>query len=417
MSSHYIVPTFNKSTPNKLHKDLVVTDQNTVSRPTGNSWEAISAIATEFIPGTVDGEYIFAVRIDDIGNAGIMIGVTSMHTFDSNKPSCPGWNGMTGCALDLYTGNYVPGDKRNLIDPKITSNAKKVIVVVTVSPGIIFGHNIFIRYSVDGNFSANINCTEHCGGKKIFPLICLFEENQQFATIPIDEITIRNDEVRKLVEKCMQRPSTSTNLNATVVANINQQQPSSPSLDQSHASFVTDKLDQSSSGTQIVAESPKKQQKPSTDVVAQLQQELEKERKRADLAESQLQLEKQHHEEERQNSLLKDRQLQFKDQQLMDKDRDLLIEKKSTFLLEQQVAQDRVADLLKRDENQQQKLDNERQQQELERERQRADLAEAQLQEKDQQQDKERHSSLSNDQLLQQKDQQLQDFRLSLDSN
>ncbi len=95
--------TFSKETPDKISKYINVSGKNTLI----NTEEGSSvAIADESIDAKADGKKIFCVRVDKPAvNSAIMIGFTSLATFDSEKRSFFGSEDFDGCGVNLYSGD------------------------------------------------------------------------------------------------------------------------------------------------------------------------------------------------------------------------------------------------------------------------------------------------------------------------
>jgi hypothetical protein len=196
--TRFIVPTFNKNTLNKIGKLINVSGKNTLVK-TQNRWSA--AIAEESIDANVDGRHLFCARVDNAGEyLGMMFGFTPLETFDSTKEAHFGCIGFTGAGINSYNGCLrYPVDKRHIIiDDKISEKAKEFISILTISNN---GNKMEIRFLCDGNESKSCGVSEYLNGDRLFPAMCLYAENQQVTTIPIDQIKNRTPEIEELIKE------------------------------------------------------------------------------------------------------------------------------------------------------------------------------------------------------------------------
>jgi hypothetical protein len=192
-------PFFSKNTPNKIGNGIEVSGRNTLIK-TNDGWRA--AIADESFDTRVNGKKMFCVRVDNAGmHRQMMVGFTPMETFDSNKSAHFGDNGFTGCGMFLRNGFLLhhPVSKfRNIMDDKISKKAKEIIVILTISNN---GKKKEIRFLCDGKESQSSDVSEYLKEDFLFPAICLSDENDQVATISIDEIKTRTPEIEKLINE------------------------------------------------------------------------------------------------------------------------------------------------------------------------------------------------------------------------
>jgi hypothetical protein len=188
-------PSFSTDAPNKIGNGIEVSGKNTLIMK-ADSYRV--AIADEPIDAKVNGKKMFCVRVDNAVDSYIMIGFTPMETFDSNKRAYFGINGFNGCGLHLYTGDlYYPIMKaHNIIDNEISSNAKEIIVILTISNN---GKKKEIQFLCDGKESHSFDVSKFLKGDRVFPAICLSDKNQQVTTIPIDQIKTRTPAVERLL--------------------------------------------------------------------------------------------------------------------------------------------------------------------------------------------------------------------------
>jgi hypothetical protein len=196
--SSLILPSFSKDTPNKIGNGINVSGRNTLIKTEDGKWRV--AIADEPIDAKVDGKKMFCVRIDNAGPFScMMVGFTSMETFDSNKSAYFGnKEGFTGAGILLNNGNlYYPVDKHhNIIDFFISDKAKEIIVIFTISNN---GTKKEIRFLCDGNESKSTDVSEPLQGDRLFPAVSLCNKHQRVTTIPIDQIETRTPAVDRLL--------------------------------------------------------------------------------------------------------------------------------------------------------------------------------------------------------------------------
>jgi hypothetical protein len=226
--SSFIVPPFSKNIPNKIGEGINVSGKNTLIK-TDTTYRA--AIADEPIEAKVDGKKMFCVRVNDSeANSDMMIGFTTMETFDSNKSALFGWNGFSGCGMVLETGclRYQVNKCHKIINEEISSKSKEIIVILTISNS---GKKKEIRFLCDGNETKSTVVSEFFDGDPLFPAICLSDKNQQITTIPIDQIKIRTPEIENLIKEYQQQsknqipllPSVSNEINNQVISQLRQQ--------------------------------------------------------------------------------------------------------------------------------------------------------------------------------------------------
>ncbi len=187
---------FSKETPNKISNKINVSGRNTLIKTDNCSWRA--AIADEPIDTKVDGKKMFCVRVDNAeAMSYMMIGFSSMETFDSTKDAYFGWNGFTGCGILLNDGNlYSQLYKYQIVDSEISKKAKEIIVILKISNK---GQKKEIRLFFDGKGSKSSDVSEYLNGDCSFAAICCAEKIQQVTTIPIDQIRIRTPEIERLI--------------------------------------------------------------------------------------------------------------------------------------------------------------------------------------------------------------------------
>jgi hypothetical protein len=198
--TRFIVPTFNKNTPNKIGNLINVSGKNTLVK-SADEWHWRFAIADEPIDAKVDGKKLFCVRVDNSRwNSYMMFGFTPLDTFDSTKEAYFGWNGFTGCGIYLFHGDlrYPVNKWHKIIDKELAQKAKEIIVILTISNN---GTKKEIRFLCDGNVSQSSDVSEHLQGDRLFPAISLYYPNQQITTIPIDQIKTRTPEIDELIKE------------------------------------------------------------------------------------------------------------------------------------------------------------------------------------------------------------------------
>ncbi len=199
--SYLILPPFSKKTSNKIGEGINVSGSNTLIK-TGYGWRVAIAdepIADEPIDAKADGKRMFCVRVDKAGDFSMMMfGFTPMETFDSNTIAYFGYNGFTGAGINLASGDLWYGvyKNHNIIDGRISENAKEIIVILTISDN---GKKKEIRFLCDGEESKTTDVSEYLNGDRLFPAVCLGEHNQQVTTIPIDQIKIRTPEINRMI--------------------------------------------------------------------------------------------------------------------------------------------------------------------------------------------------------------------------
>jgi hypothetical protein len=190
---------FAKDTPNKISTSIDVSGKNTLIKREDNGFRV--AIADEPIDVKVDGKKMFCVRVDDAGKyAQMMFGFTPDETFDSEKQANFGYKDFGGCGIYLFEGQlFYPVSKvHNIIDGKISQNAKEIISILTISNN---GKKKEIRFLCDGKETTTSDVSEGLKGDFLFPAICLGEMNQQVTAIQIDQIKTRTPEIENLIKE------------------------------------------------------------------------------------------------------------------------------------------------------------------------------------------------------------------------
>jgi hypothetical protein len=189
-------PPFSKNAPGKIGRGIEVSGKNTLIK-TESIWSA--AIADTPIDAKVDGKKMFCVRVENAGPfSALMFGFTPMETFDSTNEASFGSKDFTGCGLHLYTGNlwYPVNKAHNIIDNEISSNAKEIIIILTISNSATKKE---IQFLCDGKESKSSDVSEILNEDFVFPAICLYDQNQQITTIPIDQFKTRTPEIERLL--------------------------------------------------------------------------------------------------------------------------------------------------------------------------------------------------------------------------
>jgi hypothetical protein len=220
---------FSKDTPNKIGEGIDVSGKNTLIKTKKNGFRV--AIGDEPIDAKVDGKKLFCIRVDNWGTfKHMMIGFTPMKTFDSSKNAWFGFNGFTGCGMDLYDGYlHYPVSRSHMITRyPIPHKAKEIIVILTISNN---GTKKEIRFLRDGYDTKSTGVSEILKGDLLFPAICLNRQNQKVTTIPIDEITKRTPEIEELIKEYQEQqqqtknqiPSVSNESNDQVISQLPQQ--------------------------------------------------------------------------------------------------------------------------------------------------------------------------------------------------
>jgi hypothetical protein len=190
---------FSSNTPDKIGNKIRVSGTNTLTKT--DNFGSHVAIANEASDATVDGMKIFCALVENAGvYPTVMIGFTSMETFDSTKQAYFGNNGFHGCGIFLIDGNlfYPVGKNHNIIDKEISNKAKEIIVILTISNN---GTKKEIRFLFDGKESQSSDVSEHLQRGRIFPAVCLFQQNQQVTTIPIEQIEKRTQFIDHLIDE------------------------------------------------------------------------------------------------------------------------------------------------------------------------------------------------------------------------
>ncbi len=203
-------PSFPPNIPNKISTNTKVSGKNTLIKTEQTGWNW--AIADEPIDAKVDGKQTFCVRVDNAGDySHMMIGITPMETFDSNKSAYFGYNDFTGCGFRLVNGYlcYPVNECHNIIDDRISNKAKEIIVILTISYN---GKNKEIRFLCDGHETKSSDASKHLNEDCLFPAICLGNENQQVTTIPIDQIKTRTPEIENLIKEYQEKRFVSQSL-------------------------------------------------------------------------------------------------------------------------------------------------------------------------------------------------------------
>jgi hypothetical protein len=202
--TRFIVPTFNKNTPNKIGNLIQISGKNTLIN-TDDGFRV--AIADESIDANVDGRHLFCARVENAGIfSDVEFGFTPMETFDSTKSANFGESGFTGAGMFLNGGSlYYPVDKwHNIINYKISERAKEIISILTISNK---GKKKEIRFLCDGNETKSSDVSEHLKGDLLFPAISLCYRDQQITTIPIDQIKTRTAEIGELIKEYQEQQS------------------------------------------------------------------------------------------------------------------------------------------------------------------------------------------------------------------
>jgi hypothetical protein len=215
-------PSFSQNTPNKIGKGNKVSGKNTlikvVEDDDNDNRDVRVAIADEPIDAKVDGKKLFCVRVDDGGDySAVMIGFTTMETFDSNKHAFFGSNGFTACGISLDNGflYYPVYNGYNVIEKEISSKAKEIIVILTISNN---GKKKEIQFLCDGKESESTDVSGILNEDLLFPAICLRDKDQQVTTIPIDEVTTGTPEIEELIKEYQQQNSKNNNQSGGAVA-------------------------------------------------------------------------------------------------------------------------------------------------------------------------------------------------------
>jgi hypothetical protein len=209
LSKKMSAPPFSKNKPNKIGDTINVSGKHTLIK--ADSFCDYAAIADEPIDAKVDGKKLFCVRVDKVGSdSNIQVGFTPLETFDSSKNASFGYNGFNGAGLCLCTGSlYYPVYKyHNIIDLNISQKTKEIIVILTISDS---GRKKEIRFLCDGKETKSSDVSEHLNGDRLFPAICLRNENQQVTTIPIDQIKTRTPEIERLIVEDQQQQNNKNN--------------------------------------------------------------------------------------------------------------------------------------------------------------------------------------------------------------
>ncbi len=207
----FFCPSFSKNSPNKIGVGIdVVYGKHTLVQRLDDFHVAI---ADEPIDAKVDGTKIFVVRVENVGSDNyynMMVGFTSLQTFDSNKKPVIASDGFTACGFSMLDGNLqfpaLFGNRphspirqsQNIIDSEISRKSKEIIVILETRNN---GKNKEIRFLCDGNKTKSSDVSEYLKGDLLFPAICLGSEKQQVTTIPIDQIKKRTPEINRLILK------------------------------------------------------------------------------------------------------------------------------------------------------------------------------------------------------------------------
>jgi hypothetical protein len=169
--TRFIVPTFNKSTPNKIGEEIDVSGKNTLIETENDCFRV--AIAEESIDANVDGRHLFCARVENAGRyVGLEFGFNPLETFDSNESPFFANNGFRGCVVNLFSGSlcYPVAQCRDVIDDKISNKAKEIIVILTISNN---GKKKEIRFLFDGKESKSTDVSKFLNGDFLYPAICL----------------------------------------------------------------------------------------------------------------------------------------------------------------------------------------------------------------------------------------------------
>jgi hypothetical protein len=195
--SKFVLPLFSKETPNKIANGLRVPQKNTLKKISEDTCSV--AIADEPIDATVNANHMFCVRVENSGeNSMLLVGFTPLSTFNSRKEAYFGSNKLSGCGLLCMLGdlNYPENSYYHIINPRTSAKAKEIIVLLTVSEN---GAKKVIQFLCDGKESKTSDVSDILKEDSLFPAICLCEKDQEVTTIPIDEITIRTEQVETLL--------------------------------------------------------------------------------------------------------------------------------------------------------------------------------------------------------------------------
>jgi hypothetical protein len=195
---------FSSNIPNKIGSGIKVSGANTLMKKKNASLQWCAAIADEPINAKTDGTKYFCLRIDNHGDYSfLMFGFTPMETFDSNKAAYFGFpnatQGFRGYGLNLHWARIEPGKKGlTIISETIARKAKEIIVILDVSNN---GTKKVLRFICDGIETKSTDVSKKLKGNRLYPSVCLRDENEQVTTISIDRIKKRTPAVEKLIRE------------------------------------------------------------------------------------------------------------------------------------------------------------------------------------------------------------------------
>ena len=225
----FLHPDFDKNIPNKVNHKIQVESKDTLTM--SETWLVASAISRNSFPSNVDGVYVFATKIDNIGKTeNLFFGFSDVATFDSTKSSVPG-SGMSGTCFRACDGLRWPGLVSCLSEN--VKNAKEIISIFIISNN---GKKKEVQWIVDGNESQVHNCTNDFKNRvEIFPCISFYEKDQQVQTISFDQVKSRSPIIDGLMKEfskqqnktnipiSLSAPSTSTAQNDVVISQLRDQ--------------------------------------------------------------------------------------------------------------------------------------------------------------------------------------------------
>ena len=210
ISTHVIVPIFDKTLDGKVHVNLSTSGNNKIVTSQNNSNVHKTAISKDGIPAHKEGDYCFPVKIlRTQPNAAVMLGFTSLPTFASNAASTyPGHTGngqatMTGAALYLLDGTRYGANGAQPTPYFVLPNiryTKEVICELQIRSGMSkAGTSKYVRWIADGVAGPFVDCTGELNGERIYAMVNLTHMDDSVQAVSVNELKIRTDVVTELI--------------------------------------------------------------------------------------------------------------------------------------------------------------------------------------------------------------------------
>lgn len=192
----FLIPNFDASVKNKVSDFVKVLTPTSLYLGNCKSYYR-PAISTTGFRSNVDGTYVFAVKINDITkDSHMFFGFTDV----ADSASCGyAGNGLSGTSLCCFNGVRSPGDDTFLyLSWAITEKANEIISILIISNN---GCKKEILWIVDGNDGPVQDCTKDFGnGGEIFPCASFGGSTEQYVEfVAFDQIKTRSPLMGKLL--------------------------------------------------------------------------------------------------------------------------------------------------------------------------------------------------------------------------